>query len=222
MKKAKNLLCKITKEKKGYLTIELTMVFSILFFSLLLILFMGLVLYQRVNVQSTAIRASERGAIVYNSRVEEMETGEKKLSDFEIKRPYRNVPIIGSFEDNDYEELVNQYISSNLGQRNILQGQDTSGGAYATVKNSLISKKLRVEINMGYEMPVASIGEMFGQNGPFKADTVVESAIVDSPDFVRNVDLVLDMAKQTEVFDKVEDGIGEIMKTIKKLGDKLK
>ena len=82
------------KVQDGYLTIETTMVFSVLFFSLILILFVGMVMYQNVNLQSIAVQASERGSVVYSSRVADMTTGVKTLDDFLIRDPYRNVPFM--------------------------------------------------------------------------------------------------------------------------------
>lgn len=58
------------KKEKGYLTVEMTLVFSVVFFSLLMLMFMGMVLYQQVNLQSLAVRTSSRGAVIYGSRME--------------------------------------------------------------------------------------------------------------------------------------------------------
>ena len=70
---------KKTENNEGMLTIEMTIIFPALFFSLLLVLFIGMVLYQEVNLQSLAVQASERGAVVYSSRVSDMTTGIKTL-----------------------------------------------------------------------------------------------------------------------------------------------
>ena len=82
MKILREMLAKSRKHNDGYLTIELTLVFQVLFFSLMLILFMGMVLYQEVKLQSLAVRASERGSVVYSSRVRDMSSTEKTLEDF--------------------------------------------------------------------------------------------------------------------------------------------
>ena len=55
MKKLREMLAKSRKQNDGYLTIELTLVFQVLFFSLMLILFMGMVLYQEVKLQSLSL-----------------------------------------------------------------------------------------------------------------------------------------------------------------------
>lgn len=221
MRRVKDLFNTIVKKRDGYLTIELTMVFSVLFFSLLLIMFMGMVLYQEVKLQSVAVQASERGSIVYSSRVSDMTTGVKTLDDFKYRDPYRNVPLINMANDGKYESLVNKYVSSNLNSNNILSGSTKNNGNFANVENYIFAKRLKVNIESGYQLPVASVGEMFGYKGPIKVSTTATSAIVDSPDFVRNIDLVMDMAKQTEVFDNVEAGFNKIMDAIDSLKTKL-
>lgn len=50
------------KKEKGYLTVEMTLVFSVVFFSLLMLMFMGMVLYQQVNLQSLAVRDIFQGS----------------------------------------------------------------------------------------------------------------------------------------------------------------
>lgn len=221
MNKIKSMFMNRKAGRDGYLTIELTMVFSILFFSLLLILFMGMVLYQEVKLQSVAVQASERGSIVYSSRVSDMTTGVKTLEDFKYRDPYRNVPLINMANDGKYESLVNKYVASNLGSNNILSGKTRNNGNFANVENYIFAKRLKVNIESGYQLPVASVGEMFGYSGPIKVSTTATSAIVDSPDFVRNIDLVMDMVKQTEVFDNVEAGFNKIMDAIDSLKTKL-
>ncbi|MDO5407852.1 MAG: hypothetical protein Q4F28_11095 [Eubacteriales bacterium] len=204
------------------MTIEVTMVFSILFFSLLFILFMGMVLYQENNLQSLAVRASERGSVVYSSRVSDMTTGIKTLDDFNVRDPYRNVPFMDGGAKKDYTGLVNRYVASNLGKYNVITGEVRNSGNYVKIDDYLISKKIRVQIQSGYRMPVDSIAEMFGKKGPFEVNTTAVSAVVDSPDFVRNVDLATDVLKQSKVFGGIENGYNKIQDALDKLKELLK
>ena len=216
-KKLWNILKQKLKENQdGYLTIEVTIIFTTVFFSLLLILFMGMVLYQEVSVQSLAVRTSERGSVIYSSRVSDMESGEKKLEDFKIRDPYRNVPFMDNGNKKEYKSLLNAYIDKNLGRNSILNGVMHNAGDYVTIQDNLLSKKIKVSIQAGYTMPVDSIPKMFGKEGPFEIHTTVVSAVVDSPDFVRNVDLATDVFRQTSFFGTVENGYGKIKDAINK------
>ena len=126
------------KVQDGYLTIETTMVFSVLFFSLILILFVGMVMYQNVNLQSIAVQASERGSVVYSSRVADMTTGVKTLDDFLIRDPYRNVPFMDGGSKEDYASIINTYINGRMGRRDIIRGEVKNSGDYVEVEDYLI------------------------------------------------------------------------------------
>ena len=222
MKKLREILANNRKQNDGYLTIEITLVFQVLFFSLMLILFMGMVLYQEVKLQSLAIRASERGSVVYSSRVRDMSSTEKTLEDFKVRDPYRNVPFMDIGKKGEYASLVNKYVADKIGADNIISGKNKNAGAYAQVEDYLIEKRIKVTIQSDYALSVSSIPAMFGHEGPFGVNTTAVSAIVDSPDFVRNVGIVTDIAKQTKLFDTLQDGYGEITKAIQKMTDLIK
>ena len=68
-------------------------------------------------------------------------------------------------------------------------------------------------------MPVNSIAEMFGRKGPFTVDTTAVSAVIDSPDFVRNVDLAMDVIRQTDVFDGAQNGYQKIKDALTSVTD---
>ena len=62
---------------------------------------------------------------------------------------------------------------------------------------------------------------MFGPAGPVDVHTSAVSAVTDSPDFVRNVDIVGDIARQTKVFGAMDRGYGKIQEAIAKAKDLL-
>ena len=207
------------KVQDGYLTIETTMVFSVLFFSLILILFVGMVMYQNVNLQSIAVQASERGSVVYSSRVADMTTGVKTLDDFLIRDPYRNVPFMDGGSKEDYASIINTYINGRMGRRDIIRGEVKNSGDYVEVEDYLIEKRIKVNIRSDYQMPVNSIAEMFGRKGPFTVDTTAVSAVIDTPDFVRNVDVAMDVIRQTDVFDGAQNGYQKIKDALTSVTD---
>ncbi len=214
---------KKTGNNEGMLTIEMTIIFPALFFSLLLVLFIGMVLYQEVNLQSLAVQASERGAVAYSSRVSDMTTGIKTLEDFNVRDPYRNVPFLGGENKREYTSLVNRYVESRMGKGDILKRENQNSGNYTTVEDYLIMKRVRVNIQGGYHTPLDSVVEMFGHKGPFMVDTAAVSAVVDAPDFVRNIDIMLDVANQSNVFGRpIQKGYENIKKAIQEVTDLLK
>lgn len=209
------------RRQEGYLTIEITMVFSVLFFSLIFILFLGMVMYQQVNLQSLAVRASERGSVIYSSRVKDMASGVKTLDDFLIRDPYRNVPFMDGANQAEYAAIIDTYIGKNLGKGDILQDSGKQAGGYVTVEDYLIEKRIRVSIGGSYGLPVDSIARMFGQNGPFEVNVTAVSSVTDPPDFIRNVDLAMDVAKRTKLFGTVQEGYEKIRGALESVTDLL-
>ncbi|MGN0158812.1 MAG: TadE/TadG family type IV pilus assembly protein [Brotaphodocola sp.] len=222
MKKIIQMVKKIRQDQDGYLTIEMTIIFPAIFFSLLLILFMGMVLYQEVTMLSLSVQASERGSVTYSSRVTDMTTNIKTLEDFKNRDPYRNVPLIDNGKKEDYTRLINQYVGERIDKREILSGEKKNAGNYTTVDDYLIEKRVRVDIQTDYHIPVDAVAEMFGYDGIFDVNTTAVSVVADSPDFVRNVDIVTDIAKQTKVFNGLENGYNSIKEALTKVTDLLK
>ena len=165
------------------------------------------------------MQASERGSVVYSSRVADMTTGVKTLDDFLIRDPYRNVPFMDGGSKEDYASIINTYINGRMGRRDIIRGEVKNSGDYVEVEDYLIEKRIKVNIRSDYQMPVNSIAEMFGRKGPFAVDTTAVSAVIDSPDFVRNVDLAMDVIRQTDVFDGAQNGYQKIKDALTSVTD---
>ena len=109
-----------------------------------------------------------------------------------------------------------------MGKGDILKRENQNSGNYTAVEDYLIMKRVRVNIQGGYHTPLDSVAEMFGHKGPFMVDTAATSAVVDAPDFVRNIDIVLDVASQSNVFGSIQKGYENIKKAIQKVTDLLK
>lgn len=199
----------LMKKEEGYLTVELTIVFSTIFFVLMILLFLGMVLYQHVNLQSLAVRTSERGAFIYATGSENMESGVIQLGDFKNRDPYRYVVGWASGEKTKYEEIMNQYVAGNIGKRNVLKSTDDDAEYSVKVKDYVVSQKVRVKIHVDYNMPTDAIAKMFGLEGMFEIDTDAVSTVVDNAEFIRNTDICVDLIKQTDSGKKVMDLMSE-------------
>lgn len=218
-KKCIKRILSFLNKNEGVLTIEAAVIFPAIFFSLLLVLFIGMVLYQEVNLQSLAVQASERGAVVYSSRVSDMAAGVKTVDDFKIRDPYRNVPFMDGGKKGEYTSLINTYVAGRIGKEDILNGDNQNGGNYTVVEDYLLIKRVKVNLHCSYHLPVDSVAEMFGHQGPFDVNTTAVSAVVDAPDFIRNVDIIMDVASQSKTFEEVQKRYGEIKEAVQKAAE---
>lgn len=73
---------KFFKSEKGEFTVEATIVFTISFMALIIIMYVGIVMYQHVHLQSVTDRIASRGAMMYATRTTNMETGYKSKEAF--------------------------------------------------------------------------------------------------------------------------------------------
>lgn len=213
---------KIRNREAGYMTIEITLVFTVVFFAILLILFAGMVLYQQVHLQSAAIQASERGSVIYASRVEDIKTGQKSLADFRNRDPYRYVPGFDTGVQKDFEEKLNAYVSASAGQNNILSEGKDGTGTSVDVQDYFIVRRVKVNIKSNYHIPIDGIIQMFGLNGAFDIDTTAVSTVTDPVEFMRNTDLCVDALKTTEVYGSANELMGKAKEYIGKFNDLLK
>jgi len=207
------------QKESGYLTVELTLVFSTIFFSLLMILFMGMVLYQQVNLQSLAVRTSARGAVIFSSKATDMETGVKKLSDFKERDPYRYI-FLDATKTNEYKTILNQYVAEHIGENNVIAGI-SQGSDYTTIQNYVFLKRIKVNIKKDYHMPLDAVSKMFGFDKAFHIDTTAVSTAAEPVEFVRNMDLCRDVFQQTGAFSKAQETVGKIKGLIEKFSDLL-
>jgi hypothetical protein len=203
------------KKENGYMTVEITLVFSVIFFALIFIMFIGIVLYQQVNLQSLAVKASERGSVIYVSRVGDMSTGIKRLEDFENRDPYRYIPFLDGSKKEEYKDTINGYVATNIGNYNVITGKVKNDSDYVTIKDYVVTKKILVNIKTEYNMPTDAIAKMFGSDGAFNIDTTAVSTVTDSVEFVRNVDLCTDALQANEASEAALQKVGEVQTYIK-------
>lgn len=212
----------IGNREAGYMTVEVTLVFTVVFFAILLILFVGIVLYQEVHLQSVAVGTSERGSVIYASRVESMETGEKTLEDFKNRDPYRYVPGFDTGTQRAFEEKLNAYVSASAGKNNVRSGGVDEAGVFAEVQDYFIVRRIKVNIKAEYPVPIDGITQMFGLEGAFDIDTASVSTVTDPVEFMRNTDLCVDALKTTDIYGSANETMGKAKEYINKFSNLLK
>ena len=175
------------KKKDAFMTVEATLIFPIIFLSIMLLIFMGLVMYQQCSLFSLAARSASRGSIIYTTCSKNLDTGSLSYEDFKDRNPYR---FIWDSEAKDKTNMINNYVKSHIGDNNAYTGLDKTG-TYASRQGGMF-KKIYVKINMDYNNPVKGIARMFGVQGIFKVDVYATAPVSEPVELIRNVDLVVD------------------------------
>lgn len=193
------------KSEKGEFTVEATIVFTFSFMTLIIILYVGIVMYQHVHLQSATDRIASRGAMMYATRTTDMETGYKSPDAFWNSDPYRYI-FDGSYKSTA-ESQIQSALNSALGNGNVI-ASNTNDGANATVKLGIFSRRVEVTGNRSFNVPFVSVFNL--DNSFFDLNVKSTAYIMDMPETIRNVDYVGDMIKQNETAQRVIGKIGEL------------
>lgn len=205
---------KLLKREEGYFTVEVTLVFTVILFAIMLIIFVGVVLYQQVNLQSVVDKTASRGAIMYSSGTLNMDT---EIKDFKECNPYRYF-FNGSYK-NQAQEKIEENLVQNIGFYNVYKSQNEN--TKVEIKDNIISRKITVSASKEYKFPIISAANTFGVKSPFNIEVSAESEVNDPAEFIRNTDLCTDAIKATpsgqkfitkasEIKDKIQEFISKL------------
>lgn len=201
------------KENKGSLIIEATYVFPIMFFVLLFLIYMGNMFYMRSQVDSIVTRAAVKAAAYQ--------------ADPQLKTIMEQGFVPGQMNDiQPYHSLFGTSASADA-VRNEMVGQlDTLGtGFFAGMglrdividefqyNSSLVASTFSVKVTYRIRFPIRFLGD----NSPviLQIRSQVTVPVTDTPEFIQNVDMVMDFADSTGVTEKLKDftsKVGEFFK----------
>lgn len=193
------------KGNAGYMTVEATIVFTISFMALIVIMYVGIVMYQHVHLQSATDRIASRGAMMYATRTTDMNTGYKSREAFWNCDPYRYI-FDGSYKATAESQIAGA-LNEALGNGNVI-ATNTSDGANVNVKLGLFSRKVEVTGRRSFNVPFVSVFDI--DNSFFDLNVKSTAYIMDMPETIRNVDYAVDMIKQNGTAQKAINKVGEL------------
>ena len=142
------------RSEKGEFTVEATIVFTVSFMVLIIMLYIGIVMYQHVHLQSTADRIASRGAMMYATRTTDFETGAKDEDAFWNSDPYRYV-YDGSYKK-DAQDTIKAKLAEELGVGNVIK-QNEGDTSDAFVELGLFSRKVTTTGSRSFNVPFISM-----------------------------------------------------------------
>lgn len=175
-------------KKDAYMTVESVFVVPTILIAIMILIFMGIVMYQQSALYSLAARSSSRASLLYTSCAKDMETGAISYNDFKKRHPYR---FIWDSEANAKTGELNSYVAANVGNGSAYTGVDKTG-TYASRSGALF-KKLYVKINMDYNNPIKGLAKTFGIGSLFKVDVLATAPVSEPVELIRNVDIAGDL-----------------------------
>ena len=218
-----------SKEQNGAIMVEAVFVFPIVLFILVLIIYLGNIYYQMARVDEVvnryAIKGAQNAADPLLAKVEGGELGIETSSKELNLQPYRYVTgIFGKGYVEDIENKLSEDLKNEL--------ENTGLSLFSSVKiknvtseNSKICKynagfftsSFVVQVNYEISYPFYWLGG--SKMSTIKASSRCETAVNDMDEFIRNIDMIVDLAEGTEFASKVSEWFSKMNGFIKKFGE---
>ena len=205
----KQTLLERIKNSRGATIVEATFVFPIMFFIVLLLVFLGNAYYQRSQIEAVVTEAAFEGAARCTDPFHTYVKDKRSVPSFGFTNdfePYRYIvggmkSIEGDIKTEMEQKLVQKTVSVFNGMRPQFKNLGADYSSY--IVYSTFSTQAEYEI-------VFPIKMFFSDYIPiFKYKVRAEVPVNDTPDFVRNVDMVVDYVKQSGIGDKIANTIAD-------------
>ena len=231
MKMMENRTKKI-KEKidneNGMVIVEAAIMFPVVFFVLFFIIFIGNMYYEQAKVDNIVLSYAIKGAkYVADPSLYSMDNGgtvSTNVNGLDIE-PYRY--IIGSISNgsvSDIENRISEKVKAEIGKGGLIFFSNAKtrvigydNDKIATYKNYVVYSTFVVQVNYEVKFPI----RFLGASNPTiaKLSSRAEVAVNDAPEFIRNVDMVVDLLDGTKtaeniqaIFDKINSFIEKFTK----------
>ncbi|MDD5934648.1 MAG: TadE/TadG family type IV pilus assembly protein [Clostridiales bacterium] len=213
------------KDEKGFAIVEATLIFPVVFFVLFFIIFIGNIYFLMSQIDSMAIRHCINGAesiadpMYYDMAKEE--TDVTKLIDKSIY-PYRYLfGEIGNGSINTAEKNIKEDINKEFKDGLVILWDymkpmiSSDDDIKVECDNYFIYSKFTVDISYKVPFPL----KLF-DNEPitmFRRTAHAEVSVNDSPEFVRNVDMVVDLLEDSKFGEKIKSLFSKVSEFLNKV-----
>lgn len=211
------------KEERGAVFVEASIVFPVCLIVILMLLYLGNVYYQKSRIEAIVVEAALDGAAYCaDPLLRAIESGGGRVpalgsADYE---PYRYLGgLFGGMDS--IEESVSSLITDRVRGLNTglfsgmkPTGYDT-GGLQVEYRSSFIVSSISVDMEYRIELPIRLLGDR--ENLSMKFHTHTEVPVGDTPEFIRNVNMVDDIFEVTGAKEAMTNKIQELRSFVRDL-----
>lgn len=182
-------------KEEGSFTIEASLVFPVVLFTLVILLFFSMYMYQKTFLNQHAYAASERAAYSWDNSHKQAMTGEFATGEYDnLYWRLKDDQLLGALfgwagADNQVTVSVPAGEGGSLSEQKLSQAvQDMPTAMTGTIEyqNTLIQRKVTTKLEQMISLPLPSFLFDSG-NSVF---TTASSAVVEPVEFIRTVDLI--------------------------------
>ncbi|WP_397338893.1 TadE family protein [Paenibacillus amylolyticus] len=187
-------ISKVRKEE-GSFTIEASLVFPVVLFTLVILLFFSMFMYQKTFLNQHAYAASERAAYSWDNSHKQAMTGEFATGEYDnLYWRLKDDQLLGALfgwagADNQVTVSVPAGEGGSLSEQKLshaVQGMPAAMTGTIEYQNTLIQRKVTTKLEQMISLPLPSLLFDSG-NSVF---TTASSAVVEPVEFIRTVDLI--------------------------------
>lgn len=225
MKDKTNNINRKLKNESGLVIVEAAIVFPVMFFVLLFIIFIGNMYFEQAKVDDIVATYAVKGAqyIADPSLYEMDENGivPRSVKDTDVE-PYRLV--LGSLSSNgsvaQLEDTISKRVKEEIGGGLIFFSNSSANvigsdnAKIAKFKSYIVYSTFTVQVNYEIKFPIRFLGE--ASPTIVKLSSRSEVAVNDTPEFIRNIDMVVDLLDGTKLAETVQSMFDKINTFIKK------
>ncbi len=207
--------------ERGSITVEASIIVPVIILSIITVIYLGFILYQRALLQSVADRAVQNGAASWENLSSDIATGKTGMDRLPDEGLYWRL-----FEYKKQNKLaeIKKYARDLLAGFNFLS--PGSSDVTVEIKDYVVYKRLKVTVENSYLLPLAGVVRLFGSDGRLGIRAVSYAVVDDPAEFIRNTDLIINIEgelenkypgvknlgdKAREVFVKIKENIDEFM-----------
>ncbi len=206
------------KREDGMLIVEATIIFPIMFLVIFLMMFLGNAYFHKSTIDSTVVQMANYGAAqcadpLLREITEKNGVQSLKDSTYSIE-PYRYLfgEIISGKGMSKIEDNVKKQINDKISKlkTGMFSGmKPTATSVKVDFKNAFIYSTFVVEVQYKIPLPI----RIFGMKENFAVNTSsrTEVPVSDVPEFIRNVNMIMDLLERTEEGDKALTAISDFM-----------
>lgn len=203
MKNRETKTINLIKDQTGYLVVEASIVYPVMFFVLFFLIFYGNVFYQKSQIDDLVTKCAIRGAqYCADPILVQMEENGGVVPDKVDVKPYRY--ILGGMSE--VENMISDRVKSGMASESSfftgMQPVIKNGNSkIASFNNYVLYSTFSVEVEYQITFPIRFLGK--------KTPTIITNSsradipVVDSAEFIRNTDMAVDFLEDTIVGQKV-------------------
>lgn len=181
------------KNKKGALTLEITLIFSVLLLCIFALIYLCLILYQQVYLQSFADKVANRAANSWSMPGKDLYFG------FVAKEDMDEHSLYWRFYDAEQAqklEKIRAFAKDDFDKYSLLKRSLHYEITASIETEAVLYKTITVVIESKYDNPVKNLLKNVGLGSPFHFKVTGEAIVNEPAEFVRNTDFAVDTLRQ--------------------------